>query len=222
MSPVHGVKPQRAYLLAWFVLFLLFEAASVEATHYPDALNLAELTAKAERIFLGEVVSRTTGRDPLGHPATVYTFRVEQGLKGSVSDTITIKQVGVAEPVEDPNTGVITFPIDGIPVYEPGHRYLLFLNGTSTIGFTSPIGGAYGAFAVSPEGKAANGFNNAGLLGGENSASHKSLSREVSQHKRGPINLPDLIAATARIVESFPSAPPALNPTSRIRGGQRL
>jgi hypothetical protein len=199
------------------MFFLLFEAADVVATYYPDALNLTDLTAKAERIFLGEVVSRTTGQDLLGHPATVYTFRVEQGLKGTFSNTITIKQIGVAEPVEDPNTGVITFPIDGIPVYEPGHRYLLFLNGTSTIGFTSPVGGTYGAFAVSPEGKAANGFNNAGLLGGENSGSHKSLSRELLQHKRGPINLPDLIAATARIAETFSSTPSVVASDSTIR-----
>lgn len=134
------------------------------ATSYPEALNLVKLTAKAERIFLGEVFSRKTGKDPVGLPATVYTFRVEQVLKGTIDNTIMIKQIGVANPVEDPNTHAITFPIAGMPVYEPGQHYVLFLNGTSEVGFTSPVGLGYGAFVVLPKGQVVNNLNNADLF----------------------------------------------------------
>lgn len=218
-----GLRLRRDFLvITWLAVCWLSQPHGAGATSSPDALNLAELTTRAERIFLGEVLSRTTGQDPLGHPATVYTFTVEQRLKGSVSDTITIKQIGVAEPVQDPNTGVITFPIDGIPVYEPGYRYLLFLNGTSTIGFTSPVGGAYGAFAVSADGQAVNGLNNAGLLRGKNLASLKSFSPRVLQHKRGPMSLPDLMAATARLVETAPATQPALASEPSLQSLHRI
>jgi hypothetical protein len=163
------------------------------------------LAARAERIFLGEVLTRTTGKDPLGHPATVYTFRVEQVLKGPLTDTVTIKQIGVAYPAEDPDTGIITFPIEGVPVYEPGHRYLLFLNGTSDIGFTSPVGLGYGAFVVLPNGRVVNDLNNAGLLR-DVSSSFAADAGELMRHKRGPIQLSHLLEVVPWLVrESSPA-----------------
>src|SRR5262249_51630934 len=130
---------------------------------YPVALDLTGLASKAERIVVVRVVSRTGGRDPVGLPATVYRLRVERVLKGSAGRRLVIKQLGVPEPVPDAATGVVTFPVDGMPVYEPGRRYLLFLNGTSSIGFTSPVGLTMGAFEILPGELAVNGFRNAGL-----------------------------------------------------------
>jgi len=178
------------------------------AHSFPDALNLVELTARAERIFVGRVLSRTTGSDPLRHPATVYRFRVEQRLKGSFEDTLTIKQIGVASPILDPDTDVITFPIDGVPVYEPGQSYLLFLNGTSDIGFTSPVGLQYGAFAILPNEDAVNGFNNAGLFRGGQLGRLSVTVSDLLQHQRGPLQLSrisEVIREVGRKVKTIPN-----------------
>ena len=170
------------------------------ASHYPEALNLAQLTAKAERILVGEVVARQTGKDPLGLFATVYTFRVEQAPKGDVGTEVTIKQMGVAHPAEDPATGVITFPLPGIPVYETGQRYLLFLNDTSDRGFTSPVGLGYGAFVLLANGHAVNHLNNAGLFRDTPALPVSTRAREaVRAHTRGPIELSALLEVTTRL-----------------------
>jgi hypothetical protein len=210
-------------LLTWLAFFWLSQPGNVAANSYPEALNLADLVSRAKRIFVGEVLSRTTGKDSLGHPATVYTFKIERVLKGVVKNRITIKQIGVANPVEDPDTGVITFPMDGIPVYQRKHRYLLFLNGTSEIGFTSPVGMNNGAFVISPDGSAVNGLNNAGLFredtvplsptadevpAHEHGSAHLSglIAGDLLEHKRGPMNLSDLLEVTTKLVGMFPSS----------------
>src|SRR2546426_826755 len=137
-------------LLGVLCPLVLCSASPALGMSYPVPLDLTALASKAQRIVVGRVVSRAGGHDPLGLPATVYRLRVERVLKGRAAHRLTIKQIGVPGPLQDPATGVVTFPIDGMPVYEPGRRYLLFLNGTSDVGFTSPVGLAMGAFEVLP------------------------------------------------------------------------
>ena len=180
---------------------LLSTAPTAEATHYPDALNLSALVDRAERIFLGEVLSRVSGADSLGLIATVYTFRVERLLKGTSSPTVTIKQAGAPEAVEDPATGVVTVPIHGLPTYQPGQRYLLFLNGTSDIGFTSPVGLGYGAFRVLPDGRAVNSLNNAGLLRDMSQPAVTAADAPLRGHTRGPVGLSALIETTSALIK---------------------
>lgn len=185
-------------------VLLLSTARTADATHYPEALNLSALVEKAERIFLGEVLSRVTGADSLGLIATVYTFRVEQLLKGASAPTVTIKHVGAPDAVEDPATGVVTVPIHGLPTYQPGQRYLLFLNGTSDIGFTSPVGLGYGAFLVLPDGRAVNSLNNAGLLRGMSQPAIAAADAPLRGHTRGPVDLSALIETTSALIKELP------------------
>jgi hypothetical protein len=180
--------------------WLLLAPAPLWAAWYPEALNLAGLTARAERIIVGEVVARQTGRDPQGLFATLYTFRVEQALKGDVTTELTIKQFGVAHHLEDPATGVITFRWPGMPVYETGRRYVLFLHGTSDSGFTSPVGLGSGVFVVRADGQVVNELNNAGLLRDVSlPAPSPRRAGALGAHRRGPIELSALVEATTAL-----------------------
>ena len=156
------------------------------AMHIMEPLDLAALTAKAKRILVVTVLDRQTGTDRNGLAATVYRVRVERVLKGRARRRIRIKQFGVAEPAQDAR-GVVNAPIHGMPVYEPGGRYLLFLNGTSPIGFTAPVGMDLGTFAIDASGAARNAFNNAGLFG------HGAEWRPM-----GPMPLEELVAETRK------------------------
>jgi hypothetical protein len=179
---------------------------------YPEPLNLARLTAKAQRIFVGTVLDRRTGKDRGGLFATVYTFRVEQVLKGGMGAEITIKQIGAASPLEDPVTGVITFRLSGIPVYVTGRRYLLFLNGTSASGFTSPVGLGYGAFVVLASDHAVNELNNAGLFRDMPvPAGPARIAGVLQAHTRGPIALSALLDATFDLARQDPSTQPRVS-----------
>jgi hypothetical protein len=193
------------HLLGALCLFLLVRgAAPAFGMSYPVALDLTALATKAERIVVGRVMSRAGGRDSLGLPATVYRLRVERVLKGRAPRRLVIKQFGVPVAIEDPATGVVTFPIDGMPVYAPGRRYLLFLNGTSDVGFTSPVGLAIGAFEVLPGDLAQNGLRNAGL----------------GLESRGPLPLARLVRETRRRVRRLPGdhrAASSLPPESAAR-----
>ena len=173
-------------LAAGFALVLL-ATVPAPAMHIVEPLDLAALTKKAKRIVVVTVLDRQSGTDPSGLTATVYKVRVERVLKGRARRRMRLKQFGVAVPVQDA-MGVITPPLHGMPVYEPGGRYLLFLNATSPIGFTAPVGMELGTFAIGANGGVTNGFDNAGLF------------PEGARRPRGPIPLDQLVAETRKLL----------------------
>jgi hypothetical protein len=113
-------------------------------------MSLAEVTHEAARIVHATVRQVRVGRDQSGLPATWVTLDVTRILKGDGRGQLTIKQYGVATPLPD---GTIT-RVAGLPRYRVGEEVVLFLSGTSSRGFTSPVGFAQGAYRVSRPGGA--------------------------------------------------------------------
>jgi len=107
-------------------------------------VDLGQLVDSAGVSFQGTVVDNRTGRDPqTGMLVTMTTFRVDDVLKGDVPSSYTIKQIGGT----DSTTGM-TCRAHGIPTFDLGQTYVVFLPRPSAAGFSSPIGLGQGRFQV--------------------------------------------------------------------------
>jgi hypothetical protein len=74
---------------------------------------------------------------------TYTTFDVKDVIKGNVSPTHTIKQIGGVMP-----GGEASYRVHGIPTFTVGEEYVVFMAGVSKSGFSSPIGLSQGKFSV--------------------------------------------------------------------------
>jgi hypothetical protein len=123
--------------------FLLLPAIFAVAQRRPGALvdNVNQFARSSGYIFSGTVlkIQRTTaGQNAVAF--TQITFRVDEAIQGVRSRKIfTIREwSGLWDSGER---------------YRPGERVLLFLYPVSKLGFTSPVGGPLGRFAVDHAGK---------------------------------------------------------------------
>lgn len=114
-------------------------------------MNLADLTYRSPTIFEGRCVkveqTTVTGVDgEFQIPTVRYTFEVVDALKGESGQTLVINQLGRRPAGEPP------FPIDpdwvGLPEYETGETYLLFMAPVGPTGMRSPMGTSQGSFVV--------------------------------------------------------------------------
>jgi hypothetical protein len=131
----------------WWVLAVIVTVTSAGDVfaYRMVPMNLAEMSAQAERIVVGLCLAREEGQLP-GEPGgrsltfTQYTFQVTDTLKGNVGQTLTIRQVRL---------GARSAPLTGgqplrsgrpvLPDYQPGQEVLLFLGPDSSLGLTSPV-----------------------------------------------------------------------------------
>jgi hypothetical protein len=109
-----------------------------------ERMALDQVAREAARIVHATVTAVRSDRDASGLPATWITLDVARTLKGTASDTLTIKQYGVLQPLAD---GTIA-RIGGLPRYAVGEEVVLFLRGNSRLGFTSPVGLGQGVYRV--------------------------------------------------------------------------
>ena len=108
----------------------------------PAISSLRLLTQNSGYIFDGTVLSVQSAPDDANGLATVQiTFRVEQAIRGTrAGQILTIREwAGLWNSGER---------------YHAGERLLLFLYSPSSLGLTSPVGGAAGRFAVDSGGNA--------------------------------------------------------------------
>jgi hypothetical protein len=133
----------------WLLASALTVALGAAAPTWPmDALPLAfdELVDRAARIVHGTVRDVTSGRDADGIPASWITLDVAECLKGQAGGSLTIKQLGVHEPLAD---GTL-LRLPGIPRYRAGEEIVVFLHEPSGRGFTSPVGLGQGVYRAEP------------------------------------------------------------------------
>ncbi len=102
------------------------------------------MVAAADRAFVGRVKTVRTGRDGSGLPSTWVTFTVTEPITTNVGKEVTIKQIGVSEPLSDGTA----LRFAGVPTYKPGEEMVLFLSGESKAGFSSPIALGQGKFRI--------------------------------------------------------------------------
>lgn len=156
---------------AFFCLLILSGVASA-ATVLP--LDLVLLHGDAKHIFLGECLSNTVEMDQQsGRVATFTTFEVLETFKGRLGGSHTIKQIGGNLPGSD-----LQVRIPGVPQFEVGKRYVVFLPPVSSLGFSSPVGLSQGMFSVRPDAKGAPMVSNGRDIG--------DLMENMAQSKMPP------------------------------------
>ena len=134
----------KPYIILFSLLFSVFNLSSVAATSLLP-ISLEQLSTRATLIFYGEVISNKVKQDEQsGYIATFTEFKVIDLIKGKAVDTHTIKQIGGA--LKERN---MSLRIHGVPRFQVGNNYVVFLPTKSKLGFSSPLGLHQGSFSVS-------------------------------------------------------------------------
>ena len=131
-----------------FLLCLLsfISILPVQASNIPP-LYLDQLIDGSAIAFQGDCIDNRTERDAhTGLIVTYTTFQVQDVLKGQVGSTHTIKQMGGRLP--GPAGSIEVYVVKGVPKFEVGESYVVFLYGISAAGFSSPVGLDQGTFKV--------------------------------------------------------------------------
>ena len=111
-------------------------------------LSLEQMSQKAHLIIYATVREVNTGIEPgvdknrLGPVVTWTSFDVIEVIKGEAGESHTIKQIGGR--LENGRS----LRVLGVPRYEVGRSYVVFLTEPSSIGYSSPIGLHQGSFTV--------------------------------------------------------------------------
>ena len=129
-------------ILSLLISFLTLPLASATSL---VPINLQQLSTRASLIFYAEVLSNNVKKDEQsGRIATFTEFKIIDSIKGNADSTHTIKQIGGRLA----STGT-TLRIHGVPEFQPGNNYVVFLPEKSSLGFCSPLGLHQGSFTVS-------------------------------------------------------------------------
>ena len=178
-SMTQGLIRSAASIIA--ALLMLAQATSIDAHHMVLRFNLEEMSATADRVFLGRCVDVEEAEELIAQgilPVTHYTFEVERAIKGKLPRRLTFSQLGHPARHALGKGGEITVHgrtatpdtfIHGMSEYRIGERFILFLIPNYMGGkLTYPVGLDQGAFAVSrmPSGQelVRNGINNLELF----------------------------------------------------------
>jgi hypothetical protein len=136
----------KPYFFIFYLVTSLLTTLPASATSVLP-ITLEQLSTRASLIFYGEVISNQAQRDAhSGQVATFTEFKIFDLIKGSAAGNQTIKQLGGL----DKNTN-INFHVHGIPKFQNGSRYVVFLPERSSLGFSSPLGLHQGSFTVTTE-----------------------------------------------------------------------
>ncbi len=173
--------------------------------------NLEKLTAMAELIIVGKVVSVTDGLVD-NFPYTEVTIEVSHSIKGDINGTrispsqpllYTFRQFGLLKP-RDMGNGLtnLNVALDGWPTYQEAHEVMLFLYKEATItGVRTTVGLNQGAFTIT-NGGIVNGVDNIGLFEDVDVPSGQLTAeeRKMLQSKKGPANAQTFIACVDKAV----------------------
>ncbi|MBD3267091.1 hypothetical protein GF373_10520 [bacterium] len=130
----------RIFYFCIAIVFLIAGIHPVQANKIKP-MSLDTLCLKAGLIFEGKCIDIKTGKDPqTGFLSTWYTFKILDGIKGGLKETITIKQYGGTEEG-------ITLKAQ-MTTYKEDETVVLFLYPSSRKGYTSSVGMSQGKFVV--------------------------------------------------------------------------
>jgi hypothetical protein len=150
-------------------------------------MNLDQLAGNAARVIVGTCLGMSESATAEGIPFTEYSFDVDEVLRGSAGQRLTVRQFGRPNSAEV-NGYTQVLKVQGMPSYKPGDRVLLFLTAESSIGLSAPVGLFQGAFKVGTGAngdlEAVNSADNVGLFLGM-----EELPQAAARHRRGAANL---------------------------------
>jgi hypothetical protein len=128
----------------FFILLLYFSSLPTSWATSLLPISLEQLSMRASLIFYGSVISNQVKKDEQsGRIATFTEFEIIDLIKGETGERHTIKQIGGYLK----ETGT-TLRIHGVPEFQTGNHYVVFLPKQSNLGFSSPLGLHQGRFSV--------------------------------------------------------------------------
>lgn len=160
--------------------YLIVLSLVINLTTLPPALatslkplDLERLSIQAPLIIYGEVINNRALNDrQSGQIVTLTTFKVIELIKGNTGEEHTIKQIG--GQLTDSN---IKMHIPGVPRFNAGSKYVVFLAEKSQLGFSSPLGLYQGTFSVK-------------TINGEQVISNGSMLSTPSATVNRPVQIP--------------------------------
>jgi len=159
----------KPYIILFSLLFSVCNLSSAAATSMRP-ISLEQLSTRATLIFYGEVVGNQVKQDEQsGYIATFTEFKVIDLIKGNVGKTHTIKQIG--GDLKDRN---MSLRIHGVPRFQVGNNYVVFLPTKSKLGFSSPLGLHQGSFSVLT-------INNEQVISNSRSQVNQPQTRQLEQ-----------------------------------------
>jgi hypothetical protein len=118
---------RQSKLLLAAIAFVLFGASGrIEATTLVP-MDAAELADQAELVFTGTAVQSRVVLSKDGDPYTFVTFAVHDVLKGWTLE----RQLALRLSGGETESGVVR--LEGMPQFEQGETYLLFVNGNGSL-----------------------------------------------------------------------------------------
>ncbi len=195
---------KRTWLCVVF-LFLISNSASA-VTLYPRDLSVEDLAA-AKIAFVG-VCKDVNAHIKDGVPVTTYKFLISEVVKDETGELAVGKEFSFTQwGTSKADAARLQIPwIYGIPTYEAGETYMLFLDGKTRLGFNHPVGLGFSTFkkyeseanasmsksSISkPEPVFVNQYDNRGLFKNQKASEgfSKSLSAGgVSEGFQGPVS----------------------------------
>ncbi len=162
-----------ARMLPILTAFLVIAAASLSASTVSQ-FNLAEMSQRAQKIYVGTVRSATEGTIAVGGgqlAVVTYQISVDEDLRGETAlvkgeRVAEIRMLGKQKTVRIGNIRSVS-PVPDMPVLTVGQTYLVFTTQPSGIGLSTTVGLGQGCFRVYGKGDsqmAVNEVNNAGLF----------------------------------------------------------
>jgi hypothetical protein len=159
----------KSYIVLISLIFSVCNLSSAAATSLLP-ISLEQLSTRATLIFYGEVLSNQVKQDEQsGQIATFTEFKVIDLIKGNAADTHTIKQIG--GDLKDRN---MSLRIHGVPRFQVGNNYVVFLPTKSKLGFSSPLGLHQGSFSVLT-------INNEQVVSNSRSLTYQPQTRQLEQ-----------------------------------------
>jgi hypothetical protein len=208
MRPFH---PRRLTILAALVVLAMLAVTSLSASTVAQ-FNLAEISRRAQKIYVGTVRSATEGTLAVGGgqlAVVTYRLTVDEDLLGEtalVKDerVAEIRMLGKQKSVQVGGLRSVS-PLPDMPVLAVGQTYLVFTTQPSGIGLSTTVGLGQGCFRLYGKGDsqmAVNEVNNAGLFRDMQpaAAAPAAALRSAAPPEAGPMRFVDLRAQIVNLV----------------------
>ena len=150
------MRKRFAAVMGGLLTFAVFLPTLVFATSVKQ-MNIEELSANADKIFRGTVISVQQGTVEAGGaelPTVTYTLKVDEAFKGEFEiqkdDVRLAKITMISDPkADDPTADIQRMGLfRDVPRLAVGNDYLLFTSAESRIGLSATIGLNQGCFDI--------------------------------------------------------------------------
>jgi len=212
-----GDRTMKFQIITFLLAFLLTIGGAFRAGANPPSwaavqvqqITIQELVESAGTIVSGRVVEIREGRHPdyPNVPVTYVTLEVEDVFKddgakvrrSSGHRLVTFMQFG----------GLRALRVHDVPGYREGEEIVLFLYPESQYGFTSPVGGLQGKFAVQLDHRTGrrmvvNGLDNSNLFRGLDAEQMQlsSTEKKIARTERGSVDYDAFASLVRKLVKA--------------------